>query len=352
MYGLAEHSPAFAILFDQEPSLWMTWTLRVGSFLDQSPEVRFSMNYWTRLYRTRRYSQIRIRSITTPLELDCFVKIIPRRSLAFICSMQLRVPFHSYVTYSFLSLLDDLPRLRQLKLIVQSTLGFNPTHFDQQRQSFTDHRPIVREGAALRCLSLNNMYIRPNGISIERWLYITSLHLSYGLRRASPRDLSLYDLVFSAPNLTELFVNVAYALRTDPFSETFFAVVTDDKRYEDWNPRITHIDIKGAKESVPSFVESVISHPRAIVRIANVTLHYATDDQPTFFEMRSFVGVMGYQALIVKVDLDLLNIVAKMVDGRDSVRDWSVTWKLYDYRDLTWVCCYSFDSFCCLADLG
>lgn len=341
MYKLAEHSPAFAFLFDQEPSLWMTWTLRCGSFINQRPEVRFSMNYWTRLYRVGRFPRIQIRANTRPMELECLVKHIPRQSLPFIYSLNLRVPFQSYVTYSFMSLLEDLPGLEELKLIVRSTFKFNPTPFHQQRQTFVDLRPIIRGGAALRSLSLNNMYIRPNGVTVERWSYITSLRLSYGLRRASPRDVSLYDLIFSAPNLTELSLHIAYALREDPFSETFFAVVEKDQRYRDWNPRLTHMEIKGAREHVPTFVESIISHPRAVVQAADVTFHYATDGPKPdlFFEMGSFFNIMRYQARIIKVDIDLMTIVAKMVDGETTVRDWSVSWKLCDSREDSWVCC-------------
>lgn len=338
MLRFAERFPGLAFIFDQEPSLWMSWTLSEGTFFEQRREVKFSMNYWVRLYRSGRRIRVdEVRSIRRPIDIPRLLELLPANSLPFIRSLHLRVPFVSYVTYSFVETLDKLSRLERLKLIVQSTPNFHPDHFHRRTKTFTDHRPIDPPGAALRRLSLNNMALFPDSLTAERWVYITHIHVAFGLRRSLPRETSLYDIIHSAPNLTELSTHLAYALSADPFSETFFAVKLD-RRYDDWNPGLTLIDIKGGREHVPAFVSSIINHPRAKVHTVSVTLNTSTDDRPNLFiELQSFLDIHKYKARTVLVDLDLMNIVVTMVDGGTTVRNWNLTWRLFDWTDASWV---------------
>lgn len=189
MFRFAERFPGLAFIFEQEPSLWMCWTVRPGAFNDQRPEVRFSMNYWARLYRMGRYPRIEIRGLLRPLHLENLVQIIPSPSIPFIKSLYLRVSLSSYCLYSFETFLPELRRLEHLKLIVQSGGIFAGDHLHQQNRSFTDHRPISRQCTAIRSLCVNNIAIFPGSLSTERWSHITSLHLAFGLRRAMPSTL-------------------------------------------------------------------------------------------------------------------------------------------------------------------
>lgn len=341
--------PGLAFIFNQEPSLWMSWTLCQGTFLEQALETRFSMNYWVRLYRSGRQVQVEVHSSKKAIDISLLVDLIPSQALPFIYSLHLNVPFISYVMYGFRTLLDELSSLKHLKLVVQSYVTFNPGPI-HRRRSFTDHRPLAPGDSAIRSLSLNNLAIFPDSLTTERWLHITRIHLAFGIRRALPQNTSLYDIMYSAPNLAELSAQVAYALRRDSFSGTFFSAPRD-KRYLDWHPALTFIDVRGGQEHVSSFVSSIIDHPRSKVHSVNVDFNHDEDEQPNLFaELESFIGILGYQAVHVLVDLDLFNLVVKMVDGKTSVRNWDLSWRLFSWPDDSWVCHSPFDMFCNFTD--
>lgn len=332
MWSLSTRFPAFAYIFSRDPHLWMVWHLNLGGVRTQTRQVRFSIGIWMEQYRVGRYLPIAVRADATIFNIWDVVGQLPPPARQFISSLHLRVSRQSYFNYNFVNLLSITPRLSHLTLavcrhsVMESAIA-PPLIF------LCDQLTVPHE-ISLTSLTLHNMVVRPSSLSVERWINITRLRIVY-YRNHPVQHPPLYEVLFAATNLLELFVEVSSTL--PDISRALF-LVTNEVRRSSWDPRITVLEVRGDRLHVPAFISSLLSWPRITLQTIRIVYNCGTDlDDRLFYEIPEFLDAMleEWDAVVVDVDGVSIELVSERYVG--GVRRWCIGWKLYDWWRPNWV---------------